>query len=453
MNSYQPNTSIIKSFVITLLLFIPISLSAQTTYTVTASKLNVRATAATNGVIVGSLTRGERVPVNIIINGWAEIQYKGKARFVKSDYLQRVQNEQTDTKSVPQSQQYEHVTENNDYRQDNVYSFHKVESEDINTKKFKAWRPFIELQPDIVCMKGGKPMIDVLFGVTKGFGEYVSGGLGLGVQVNTGIKSVGMPVFARLQIEDKAPKLTPEFIIDAGYDVSFNGGGAVRLNPTIGIKANGLYAGAGYLASITTGKYGGVVHCVNIKLGYEFAGSSGKKAKSVRNFFKDRTYFNYEFGGGLNIGGESEDYKAGSNLQTLLSWNIIARPHWHTGFGAGFAWYVVNVESGDGFDLKGFPLFWRNRFVLLSSKQKLRPFFGLDLGAHIHAITNVSTEESEMNVGPFLNIEVGAIYKKRFNLSLGVTPCVVEAWEIGSYGHWDAKFSASSLNLALGVQF
>lgn len=83
-----------------MLLLLPLAVMAQSNYTVTASKLNVRATASTNGAVVGSLSRGETIKVNRITGGWAEIQYGGRKCFVKADYLRASGNTGTTQRST-----------------------------------------------------------------------------------------------------------------------------------------------------------------------------------------------------------------------------------------------------------------------------------------------------------------------------------------------------------------
>ena len=55
-------------------------------YTVTNDFVNVRATPATSGTKLGSITRGTLVAVTSIQNGWGKISYNGKVAYISLDY-------------------------------------------------------------------------------------------------------------------------------------------------------------------------------------------------------------------------------------------------------------------------------------------------------------------------------------------------------------------------------
>ncbi|MCQ6279957.1 SH3 domain-containing protein [Bacillus sp. EB600] len=61
--------------------------SQAKTMVVTASSLRVREAATTSSTVVGSLKVNERVSVISTNNGWAQIQFNGKAAFVSEAYL------------------------------------------------------------------------------------------------------------------------------------------------------------------------------------------------------------------------------------------------------------------------------------------------------------------------------------------------------------------------------
>ena len=61
--------------------------SQTKTMYVTASSLKVREAASTNSAVLGSLKLNDRVSVTSTSNGWAKIQYNGKAAFVSATYL------------------------------------------------------------------------------------------------------------------------------------------------------------------------------------------------------------------------------------------------------------------------------------------------------------------------------------------------------------------------------
>ncbi len=63
---------------------------ATTRYLCTASTLNVRAAASTNGVIIGKFHKGDRMDVVSIENGWAKIQFNSGYGYVSTQYIRRL---------------------------------------------------------------------------------------------------------------------------------------------------------------------------------------------------------------------------------------------------------------------------------------------------------------------------------------------------------------------------
>ncbi|MEW4276572.1 SH3 domain-containing protein, partial [Priestia megaterium] len=60
----------------------------STTYTVTASTLNVRSGAGTNYASIGSVTKGQKLSVMSKSGSWYKINYNGRTGYVSSDYVQ-----------------------------------------------------------------------------------------------------------------------------------------------------------------------------------------------------------------------------------------------------------------------------------------------------------------------------------------------------------------------------
>ncbi|TPF14382.1 hypothetical protein CBE79_25640 [Priestia megaterium] len=60
----------------------------NTTYTVTASTLNVRSGAGTNYASIGSVTKGQKLSVVSKSGSWYKINYNGRTGYVSSDYVQ-----------------------------------------------------------------------------------------------------------------------------------------------------------------------------------------------------------------------------------------------------------------------------------------------------------------------------------------------------------------------------
>ncbi|WP_161515556.1 SH3 domain-containing protein [Priestia megaterium] len=62
--------------------------SESTTYTVTASTLNVRSGAGTSYASIGSVTKGQKLSVVSKSGSWYKINYNGRTGYVSSDYVQ-----------------------------------------------------------------------------------------------------------------------------------------------------------------------------------------------------------------------------------------------------------------------------------------------------------------------------------------------------------------------------
>lgn len=56
-------------------------------YKVTASTLNIRSKASTDGSVVGKLYKGDIINVKSIDNGWAKFKYNDQWRYVSSTYI------------------------------------------------------------------------------------------------------------------------------------------------------------------------------------------------------------------------------------------------------------------------------------------------------------------------------------------------------------------------------
>ena len=67
--------------------FLPQTVNAATTGTVTASALNVRSGPGTNYASLGLLRRGTSVTVESVSGGWAQISFNGKTAYVSAEYV------------------------------------------------------------------------------------------------------------------------------------------------------------------------------------------------------------------------------------------------------------------------------------------------------------------------------------------------------------------------------
>lgn len=91
--------SLIRCLLFIVLLSSALVAAAQKQYEVSATKLNVRSEAKSNGKIIGSVTKGEVLSVSDISNGWAEIRFNGRKGFVSSQYLKAVRRSSSHSSS------------------------------------------------------------------------------------------------------------------------------------------------------------------------------------------------------------------------------------------------------------------------------------------------------------------------------------------------------------------
>ena len=91
--------SLIRCFLFIVLLSSALVAAAQKQYEVSATKLNVRSEAKSNGKIIGSVTKGEVLSVSDISNGWAEIRFNGRKGFVSAQYLKAVRRSSSHSSS------------------------------------------------------------------------------------------------------------------------------------------------------------------------------------------------------------------------------------------------------------------------------------------------------------------------------------------------------------------
>ena len=84
-----------KAFCIVLLLLLCSLATAQDSYVVTATKLNVRKAASAESSIVGSLSKGDHVDVYNFKGGWAEIGFKNGTAFVAKKFLEKIEDKTT----------------------------------------------------------------------------------------------------------------------------------------------------------------------------------------------------------------------------------------------------------------------------------------------------------------------------------------------------------------------
>lgn len=439
-------------------------------YQVITKKLNVRSAPSTNANVVGSLSNGDIVDVKSIQNGWAIITYKGKKCYVKADYLKAVTKSKQSDKSENNSRQ-SHKPQESVSHAGSSYAHNQQSKTSVKTN---GWKPFVELQPVIVCAKGAKPRFELLGGVTHGLSNYVSLGAGIGVSSDFNSPAT-MPLFARLAIEDNSKSFSPLLLLDAGYDFNFKEikASTIRLNPTLGIKTGGLYAGVGYLAAIPTQKEADVIHNVNFKLGYEFNSKNSAFNRSMRKFFKKtlpnflkKTYLEAEVGGGIGLStddiGDNETETFGKNIHFGLSWLYEANNNWNVGIGAGYRnYYFEEIEEFDAErKFYSIPIFIRNRVFFLQKNSGFRPYVGLDLGLNIGTSKYIENGENKQNgyeetvdKASFTKLifrpQVGVELMNRFNVSLSYTQTSADT---PIEYKTEKTRSVNSLDLTLGVR-
>lgn len=116
-----------------------VSSFAQTSYKVTAERLNVKNKPSSQALVVGVINRGEIILVSEIISGWASIPFKGKTRYIDAKYIEKIGNseESTKTKDVSPTKPKEDVepsiiptpTKLSDFKQERKRKGKKVKEE------------------------------------------------------------------------------------------------------------------------------------------------------------------------------------------------------------------------------------------------------------------------------------------------------------------------------------
>ena len=101
--------------------------AAQSRYEVTASKLNVRTEAKSNGAVMGSVKKGQALDVISIHSGWAKIKFKGQTGYVSAQYLTPKSSAQRTTTEATRSRQTERAATRS-YRQSSSKSSNSFSS-------------------------------------------------------------------------------------------------------------------------------------------------------------------------------------------------------------------------------------------------------------------------------------------------------------------------------------
>ena len=83
---------------ITLCCFISVYSFAQTSYKVTAERVNVRNKPSSQALVVGVVNRDEIILVTEIISGWASFPFKGKTRYIDAKYIETIGDSKESTK-------------------------------------------------------------------------------------------------------------------------------------------------------------------------------------------------------------------------------------------------------------------------------------------------------------------------------------------------------------------
>lgn len=71
---------------------------AQSSYKVTAAKVNVRNKPSSQALVVGVVSKDEIIAVSEVNNGWATISFKGKTRYIDAQYIEPVEKPVTTEK-------------------------------------------------------------------------------------------------------------------------------------------------------------------------------------------------------------------------------------------------------------------------------------------------------------------------------------------------------------------
>lgn len=356
----------------------------------------------------------------------------------------------------------------------------KIKEQPINNTQYtpskSSW--FLEFNPIFYTGSNSpKPAFTIAGGFTGSVSKYVALGFGIGLTESFEFKgNPSIPIFGRMEFEDKSKELSPFITLDMGYGINLDdfSYGSIIINPTIGARFNNIYIGGGYTAFISTNSEGGTTNCINLKLGYKF-GSNNNSA--FLRFLKQKTYLDMEIGAGIGTNSYkiaygwngSIDYydkiKIKDDFFINLTWNYRIDDNIIVGLGSGLHVDIEKVDKySERFDYNGsyyeydytdncYPvngsIYARFKYLFLNNNIKLTPFICFDIGPYL----SYSDDGSFAYNCAFMEPQVGIKFKN-VSLSLGYLYMKSKYKDYDNMSHNDAdkKETISFLNLRLGFR-
>lgn len=462
---------------------------AQTTYKVTAQKLNVRSAPTQRSTIIGSLTKGTVISVESIKDNWAAFSYKGKTGYVSSSFLEVIKD---DSSSMP-------VPDNKIAKEkDEERKATQVQSESRYTQKQESPKfidygkydkiPGFAMSSDLMLGYRNKT-VSINLGYDFGYQAnrvlYFGAGPQLAVGINEVSTSFSGGVYGKMRATMPVESsVRPMFDLRGGYIYDFD---AKKGNPFLGFGLGvnitkrlnvGIQGTITWWTekkdTVTGAMYNNTYKKEEIKklhlqftpsifVSYDIGKSNDRhcysdnrskrqRTRKGNNIFKsiakaiDEVYPSIEVGGSYYLDKMTQDNgrviasQFLGDLKAVCNFRFSENLAIGAGVGADIDFSSVDIVM---------PLFLRGKYLFLDNSSTVRPFAQFDFG------TRIKVRDGENNLAGGLLVEpaLGVQYKKVY-ASLGFTSYKVPDYGVGysSNRSQEAK-GHNALNLMLGVDF
>lgn len=350
----------------------------------------------------------------------------------------------------------------------------KIKEQPMNNTQYNqsqsSW--FMEFNPIFYTGSNSpKPAFTIAGGYTGSVSKYVALGFGIGLMESFEFKGKpSIPIFGRMEFDDKSKEVSPFAILDMGYGINFEdfSYGSIIINPTIGARFNNIYIGGGYTAFISTNSEGGTTNCINLKLGYKF----GNNNLSFKKFFQ-KTYFDMEIGTGIgtnsydlyfpsNYGKTKENIKIKYNEFVNFTYNYKINNNLIVGLGSGIHisyqtsddyYYSYKNGSHTDYPVNG-SIYLRCKYILFEDIIKFRPFVCLDIGSYLsyfdaHPFVFNGRIYPFIYNCAFIEPQIGIKFNK-ISLGLGYLYIKSDCMDMADYYRNNEKQKISFFNVRLG---
>ena len=428
-------------FIIMACTFASLMAMAQSTYTVTSQKVNVRKAPNTSSAVAGSLTKGQTVSVKQIRNGWATINYKGATCYVKADFLRATENKKDEAKAQQNTTAKRETTKPTTEKAEKPQKQSYTSSNDEYGKNDKI--KGFGMSTDLRLGYSDKTLkVEVDYDLGHQFSRVFYWGAGplLAGSFGDGANSfhVGAATKMRIVIPSEG-NIRPMFDLRGGYTYNIDAGkGAFFGGAGIGLNLSGKYSIglAAQATSVEKMKAKGKKFTTEKKLhlepqiffSYDFGktGTSPRKVipaselqrreqaraerkAKIKKFFKTSyisTDLMYAFGMWSKDGVSQGTYYGAD-----ISWSKEIGQHFSIGPGFGYRIYKDKQEGATFPDLTMLPIYVRSEYSFNEVIPKLKPFVRVDAGMRFKtSIDEFDREQESLFIEPQAGVSFGDLY-------------------------------------------